>query len=185
MRSRRGVSIIEMITVMVIIGAVMAIVFPRLRISPLQQTKDAANQIAQDIELVRTRALSTRSFVRISFVDGPGGWGAFLDDDRDSVITGSDTERNAAAAFGHRDLPTGVLFGRGTAPPAPRDLIASGPISFANPWVDFDPRGLVAASGQTATIYLESLTDPNAVSAVQLSPAGNVKVLIYRGGSWH
>jgi type II secretory pathway pseudopilin PulG len=185
MRRRRGASIIEMITVMVIIGAVMAIVFPRLSVSPLQHTKTAAQQIAQDIELVRTRALSSRSFARISFVDGAGGWGAFLDDDRDSVITGTEPERNAAAAFGHRDLPSNVLFGRGTAPPAPRDDLAAGPISFVSPWVDFDPRGLVAASGQTATIYLESLTDPNAVSAVQLSPAGNVKVLTYRDGQWH
>jgi type II secretory pathway pseudopilin PulG len=184
MRPRRGITVVELIVVMVIIGAVMAIVFPRLTVSPRQRTMAAVTQIAQDIEVVRTRALATRSRARIAFNDGPGGWGAFVDDDRDSVITGTDDERTAAGVFGHRELPEGLVFGRGSAPAAPRDLLATGAISFVSPWVDFDPRGLVAETGQTATIYVESLSDASVVGAVQLSPAGSVRVLTYRDGQW-
>ena len=182
---RRGMTVIELITVLVIVGTMMAIVLPRFKMSPRQSTQTQAFQIAQDLELVRTRALSTRSRARICFQDlSNRGWGSFLDHNRDGIIVENGTERTAAAAFGHRDLPAGVKYGRGTAPPAPNDTFGGSTISFVNHWVEFDARGLLVETGQTATIYLQNEQDPSAVNAVQMSPAGNVRIWTYLNSQW-
>jgi prepilin-type N-terminal cleavage/methylation domain-containing protein len=181
---RRGMTLMELITVLVIVGSMLAMVLPRFKISPRQTTQAMAFQIAQDLELVRTRALSTRANTRICFQDGARGWGSFMDHDRDGIIAENDTERTAAAAFGHRDLPQGVSYGRGSAPPAPNDAFGHSNISYVNHWVEFDTRGLLTERGQTATIYLVNDSDPTAVNAVQLSPAGSVRIWTWMNNQW-
>jgi type II secretory pathway pseudopilin PulG len=181
---RVGMTIMELLAVLVIVGSLLAMVLPRFTISPRQSTQAMAFQIAQDLELVRTRALATRANTRICFQDGSRGWGSFLDHDRDGSIAENDTERTAAAAFGHRELPAGVNYGRGTAPSAPNDSFGGSDISYVNHWVEFDTRGLLTERGQTATIYLVNASDPTAVNAVQLSPAGNVRIWTWMNNQW-
>ena len=62
--ARRGFTLIELLMVVVVVGVMMSIAVPRLRITPETEVQLAAMQLAQDIDLARTRALSTRSASR-------------------------------------------------------------------------------------------------------------------------
>jgi type II secretory pathway pseudopilin PulG len=178
-------TMLELLVVLAVIGTMAGIVLPRFKLTGRQAAQTAAFQIAQDLELVRTRALATRARTRICFQDGSNrAWGSFADHDRDGLIAENETERTAAAAFGRRTLPVGVSYGRGNAPPAPNDAFGRPDISFVDHWVEFDSRGLLVETGQTATIYLRNDRDPNAVSAVQMSPAGNVRIWTWRDAQW-
>ncbi len=72
--SRKGFTLIEAITVVVMVGLMMAIGIPYLRISPYREVRNAGMQLARDFEAVRTRALATRSAARIVFDPSGAGY---------------------------------------------------------------------------------------------------------------
>ncbi len=65
--NRRGMSLVEMLMVVVMIGLMVAFALPRMRVSPLTHARNAADQLVRDLEQARVRALSTRSLVRVVF----------------------------------------------------------------------------------------------------------------------
>ena len=65
--SRAGISLVEIIIVITMVGLMAGIMVPRFRMSPKQKLRAAAQVVAYDLELARTRALSTRSLVRVNF----------------------------------------------------------------------------------------------------------------------
>ena len=66
-RARRGFTIIELLAVMMIVGIMMAVMLPKFRISEKTEVQLAGIQLAQDMDIARTRALSTREQVRVAF----------------------------------------------------------------------------------------------------------------------
>ncbi len=184
MRNRRaGISLVEIVIVITMVGLMAGIMAPKFRMSPKQKLRSAAQVLAYDLELARTRALSTRSIVRVTFDAVGRSYSGYLDDDRNGTIGQTAAEMTALSAFNTKALDTGVNYDRGTAPDLP-NFAGAGNITFASSQVEFDPRGLANPFGSRGVIYLRHADDAAAVSAVSVSPAGGIQVWRYQGGAW-
>ncbi len=161
---RAGFTLIELLMVVIVVGVMMAVAVPKFRISPETEVQLAAMQLAQDIDLARTRALSTRSR-RVQFGASARDYTGYLDIDNDGTISGTSTEREALRGFATRTLPTRVDYGRGSAGPIPNDASSSA-ITFSGSQVDFDSRGLTFPMGNSGVIYVRHEVTSSAVAAV-------------------
>ncbi len=183
-RERRGFTIIELLAVVMIVGIMMAVMLPKFRISEKTEVQLAGIQLAQDIDIARTRALSTREQVRVAFNGTTRKYGGYLDDNGDGTIAETAAEWQALRGFGIRELPIRVSFSRGSAGPIPDDA-TSGGIGLPNERIEFDSRGLTMPMGARGVVYLANDNDPYAVVAVQITPSGNVRFWTYhQDGGW-
>jgi prepilin-type N-terminal cleavage/methylation domain-containing protein len=180
-RSRRGFSLIEIMIVVVLIGLMMAIVVPRFRVSQWTKSREAADQLARDLEAARSRALATRSIVRIVVDPVTATYTGYLDDNRDGILAQSAAETVALATFRSRTLDQDVQFGRGAAPDLP-GFPGGGGITLPNNRVDFDARGLTLPLGTRGVIYLRSGANRAAVTAVSISASAGIQAWVYQGG---
>ena len=169
--------------VVVVVGAMMAVAVPKFRISAETEVQLAGMQMAQDIDLTRTRALSTRSASRVAFNASGRNYTGYLDNDDNGTIAESQAEREALRGFATRTLPTRVQFGRGTATAIPDDG-GSGAITLPGSRVEFDSRGLTTPMGTGGVIYLRHEVKATAVTAIAVSPAGSVRLWTWRNGAW-
>jgi len=177
----RGFTILELIIVIVIVGLTMGIVAPRFRLSGATAVQLAGTQLAQDIDVTRTRALTTRQKSRVSFRSSAKTYGGYLDHDDDGTIGEIAIEWQDLRGFGERSLPAGVSFGRGGAPTLPDDA-SGGDITFADSRVEFDSRGLTIPQGNGGVVYLRSDKEPGAAVAIQVAPSGHVRFWTWKSG---
>lgn len=184
-RPRTGFTMIEVLLVVAMIGVMVAVVGPKFRLNESTEVQLAGMQIAQDMELARTRALATRSEVRFVFETGttPAAYAGYLDDNRDGAIAESETERDALRGFGRRELPARVEFGRGSADPLPSDPNGND-VTFANGRVLFNARGITEPLGTSGVVYLTSTIDDSFASAIAVSGSGAVRLWMWRNGEW-
>jgi prepilin-type N-terminal cleavage/methylation domain-containing protein len=184
MRGKRdGFTLIEVLIVVVLIGVMMAIVVPRFRVSQATKTRTAADQLARDLEAVRSRALSTRSIARLAFDPVTNTYVGYLDADRDGTIGQTAVETAALQVFRTRALDPDVRIGRVGAPDLP-GFAGAGNITLPNSRVDFDARGLTTPLGTQGVLYLSGTTDQTAVAAVSVSAAAGIQTWVYRNGAW-
>jgi len=176
---RRGTSLVELLIVMVLVGIMTTIAAPRLLPSPKGTVEQNARLLAQGMDMARTRAYSARALVRVVVADSI--WQSFLDQNRDSVIAETATERTAFGVMSSRILETGVVFGRGSASRIPGDTAAT-PVGTRR--VTFGARGTTEPFGAGTVLYLTHNSDATAVSAVEITPAANVKVWRWVDGAW-
>ena len=181
--NRRGTSLIEMLTVVVMIGILVAMVVPYLRVSPLTRARNSAEQLVRDLEQCRIRALSTRSMVRVVLDPVANTYTGYLDINRDSVFTLSAAETDSLRAFGTRPLTDGVVIGRGATPDLPA-MPGLGNITFAANHIDFDPRGLTTPFGTRGVVYLIHQTNAAAVAAVTVTSGAGIRSWVYDGTAW-
>lgn len=177
----RGFTILELIIVIVVVGLTMGIVAPRFRLSGATAVQLAGTQMAQDIDVTRTRALTTRQKSRVTFRSSAKAYGGYLDHDDDGTIGEIAIEWQDLRGFGERSLPAGVSFGRGGAPTLPDDA-SGGDITFADSRVEFDSRGLTIPQGNGGVVYLRSDTEAGAAVAIQVAPSGNVRFWTWKSG---
>jgi prepilin-type N-terminal cleavage/methylation domain-containing protein len=182
-QARRGFTLIEILIVFVMIGIMMAIVIPHFRVSNAAHVRDAARLLATDLELARTRALTTTSKVRVVFDVASQRYTGYLDDDRNGVFTQNTAEINALAAFRPRSFTDGVQIGRGATPAVP-GMAGAGAITLPFSRVQFATMGVTDPFGTTGVVYLRSSLDATAVAAVSITGAAGVRVWVYRGGAW-
>lgn len=182
--SRKGLTLIELLTVIVMLGILTAIAVPRLRVTPRTRVRFAAQQLARDLELTRTRALATRSSARVAFTPGLQSYAGYLDFDRDGVFAQSAEETDSLRGFGGRVLETGVVYGRAGGVPDLPALPGVGSITVPNSRIDFDTRGLTTPFGSRGVIYLSLVDDPTTVAAVSITGAGGIHAWAYIGGAW-
>ena len=180
---RFGYTLVELMVVVLMVASMMAIALPRLRISAATEVQLAGMQLAQDLDLARTRALSTRSMARVSFSTSARTYTGYLDDDTDGTIAETQAERDALHGFATRTLPTNVNYGRGSASAVAGDA-ASGVVTFPSAKMNVDSRGLLTPMTASGTVYLVNQNDPTAVVAVAVSPAGNMRLWTWREGAW-
>jgi prepilin-type N-terminal cleavage/methylation domain-containing protein len=182
--TRKGFTLIEMLIAISMISILLAIAIPFMRVSPTRQVRLAATQLSRDVEMTRTRALSARQMVRISFDTKGPAYSGYADANDDGNISETSTEMSALRAFGRREIDSRVSFGRGSASAVPGDTAGSGAISFPTDYVEFNPRGVTIPFGTRGAVYLVHNDDPDAVAAVQVTGSGSVKLWVYRGGTW-
>lgn len=173
----------EMMVVLALVGLMTAMVAPRLRVSSRQRVRAAAYQLQQDLDLVRTRALTTRRATRLVFDVTHGSYDGYLADRGSTTFAQSAAEQDSLAALRHRSLPDGVSFGRSSAPDLP-GFAGSGDVTLPDSRADFDSRGMVQPFGTRGVIYLTHDDDPGAVAAVALTPGAAIRVYVYNGESW-
>jgi type II secretion system protein H len=177
---RAGTSLIEMLIVLTLLGILTSIAAPRMRPSSKGTVEQNSRLLAQDLDLARTRAYATRALVRVVVSDTL--WQSFLDQNRDSTIAEITDERTAFGAMNSRILGQHVQFGRGVAPPIPTD--SAGTPVYGTRRIQFGPRGTTEPFGSSAILYLTYDTDSTAVSAVEITPAANVRVWRWVDGAW-
>ncbi len=183
-RDPRGFTIIELLSVVAIVGIMMAMILPKFRISEKTEVQLAGIQLAQDMDVARTRALSTREMVRVAFTTSARKYGGYLDDNGDGLIAESAVEWQALRGFGVRELPPRVQYSRGAAGAIPGDL-SSGSVTFPDARIEFDSRGLTTPMGSRGVVYLANENDPYAVVAIQVTPSGNVRFWTFKqSGGW-
>ena len=184
-RARRNAfTLIEILIVVTLVGIMVAIAAPHFRITELAETQLAGMQMVQDVDFARTRALSSRSLSRVTFYDsGTPSYAGYLDTDQDSTVAETADEMLSLHGFGRRPLPDRVMYGRGAVPAIPNDGSDS-PITFANNRVEFNSRGIVLPTGSSGVVYMRHANKPQAVVAVEVSAAGNVRLWTYKGGGW-
>lgn len=182
---RAGFTMIEALLVITMIGVMVAIVGPKFRLNESTEVQLAGMQLAQDLELARTRALATRSGVRFVFEPGntPGTYVGYLDHNGDGTIGETDTERLALRGYGRRKLPARVTYGRGGAPALPTDGNGNA-ITFNSSRLFFNSRGITEPLGYSGVVYLTSTIDPAYVSAIAVSGSGAVRLWSWRNGEW-
>lgn len=183
MRVRRGFTLVEVLVVIVMIGIMMKIVVPRFRVSNASRVRGAARQMAADLEVARTRALSTTSKVRVVFNVASQQYSGYLDVDRDGVFVQNAAETNALAAFNTRTLTDGVQMARGATPDVP-GMAGAGAITLPNSRVQFATMGVTDPFGTSGVVYLRSSLDATAIAAVSITGAAGVRVWVYKGGAW-
>jgi type II secretory pathway pseudopilin PulG len=184
-RDRRGISLVELLIVVTMIGLLSAIIVPRFRVTPATRLRQAARQLALDLEYGRSRALATRSPARVAFATtGTLGYSGFLDFDRDGVFAQSAAESDSLAGFRARPLEPRVGFGRPGGVPDLPALPGTGAITLPNARIDFDTRGLTAPFGIKGVIYLTHADDPTAAAAVSITAAAGIRAWVYQNGSW-
>lgn len=180
---RRGFTLVETLVVITMIGIMSAIVIPRFRVSNATLVRQAAQQLAVDLELARTRALSTTSMVRVVLNTGAQTYSGYLDDNRDGVFAQNTSEINALGAFQTRILTDGVRIARGATPGVP-GMAGAGAVTLPGSRVEFATQGITNPFGTAGVIYLTSANDATAIAAVSVSAAAGVRVWVYKGGSW-
>ena len=176
-----GFTFIEILVVLTMMGVMAAMTVPMFRVSPVQKVDSAAIQLVRDLELARTRAMATRSQVRMVFDPVAQRYIGYLDHDRDSVIDQTTVESKALRGMGMRDLPGDVLFGVGSGGTVPGEL-GSPPITFATNKLEFGPNGVTDPFGTRGTFYLVHRDDPSATAAVTVTGSGSFKAWQYRAG---
>ena len=183
MREERGFSLIEMLVVICVISICMAIIAPRFRVTNIQRVNLAADQLVNDLELVRTRAITARGVTRMVITPATNSYTAYLDDNSDGVINEVATETAALRGLQTRALTDNVILGRGVAPQL-AGFPGPGATTFTADKVDFDTRGVTTPFGTRGVVYFTSSLDNTAVAAVTVTPGGGIRRWVYRGGAW-
>ena len=181
-RGRRGFSLIELLTVITVMGIMMTIALPYMRVSPQTKVRSAGRDLVRYLEVIRTRALSAKKGVRLTFNLADASYTAYLDDNRDGTFDQTVAE-SQAVGIGTRSLRSRTLFGMGNASELP-NYPGSGPVTFANDRVEFNTRGVTTPFGLRGVVYIVYVDDPNAVAAVSISGSASFKVWVYRDGVW-
>jgi len=182
--AREGFSLIELVVVMAIFGLFLTIALPRLSTSAKTRVRQSAQQLVQDLELTRTRALAARSAVRVTFDPASRSYRPYLDFNRDSVFAQSQAENDSLRAFASHTLQAGVQFARPGGVPDLPILPGPGAITLAGNQIDFDSRGLTTPFGSKGVLYLSDPSDATAVAAVSITAASGIRAWIYQGGAW-
>lgn len=177
---RRGTSLVEMLIVLTLLGIITSIAAPKLRPSAKGTVEQTARLMAQDLDLARTRAFATRSLTRVVVQDTL--WQSFLDNNRDTVIVESGSERTAFGALNSRRMTERVILGRGFASRLPSDTVTAIPPAVRR--IQFGARGTTEPFGTSTVLYLTYTSDSTAVSAVEITPAANVRVWRWVDGTW-
>ncbi len=191
----RGMTIIELVVVMLMFAVVATVALPRaVKSSPRQQVDLAARALMRDLEQVRMRALSAKRVVRVRFDKSKDFYTAFMDvtPDRQGTLleTAKEVEesglliRGSSGGLSGVSLPRGVRFGAGAASVGPSGAAIVNPVSLTNDRVDFDARGMVTPAGAGGTVLITHDDDPAAVAAVTISGASAFRTWRFQGGQW-
>ena len=150
MERKRGLTIIELVVVMCILGVMVLIAIPNIgRWIPRYRLKSAARDVASNMQLARLGAIkdnrewailfdTSGQLYRIISDKGPdGNWGT-LDDTEEKVVNLSDYPNIGFGDSGHGPIPNGAPVGDG--------------VTFGGHRAEFNPGGTSTAG----TVYVQN-----------------------------
>ena len=183
LRGRRGFSLLEVVVVLVLFGAVLSITLGRLRISEEREVEMASSEVVRLLDMARAKAIATRRGVRVRFDGVNARVTAYLDHDRDGTITESQTEQDAFQGFGTQKLRRGVRFGRGSASAFPGDSL-SGAITLPGEALEFDSRGIPTPLGTSGVLYIRHNAEESVVAAISVTGSASFRLWRWLDGAW-
>jgi prepilin-type N-terminal cleavage/methylation domain-containing protein len=199
-RTARGVTLLEMLIVLVVIAILSAITYPVFAgDTPTAKVRRSAQQLAEVMREARFRAISLNRDVYVHIQ--PGGavdfYTAYANlGDPGDVPTGTPAEiaasgvtlPDAQGSWRGRQLDEDVTLSSGSAPSAPGGGVIGGAVDLPSNPIVFDSRGTVKwpSDGQrwSGHVYLTHKKHSTAVRAVSVSRTGLVKVWHLHGGEW-
>lgn len=178
---RHGFSMIEVLSVIVIIGLLTAIALPRVSLASYQ-ANGAAQVVSTALSYAQRQAISRQADTRVAFDLANNRLRIHEDRNNDNVI---DVGERVTFA----NLPEGITFGRGTAPAR---AIGSEVVTFTRaqgilPVLIFRRDGTASEDGgvylsTTAGLSIDRTAD---VRAVEISRAtGRASWFSYATGAW-
>jgi len=148
LRSTLGITLTELVVTIGIAGILMGIAIPSFISSlPTLRLSDAAQQVATDLRLARTKAISRGTKYRLTLVGGVPGATSYVIDKEDPDNPGTYIDES-----GPFDLPEGIT------------VSAVGPHPF------FSPRGTASVASWI------TLSNGTETQDVQLNAAGMVSI---------
>ena len=180
-RDRRGFSLVEALTVIVIIGLMTGIAIPRSRLTTYRASS-GAQVVATTLIYAQRQAISRQADTRVAFDVANNELRIHEDADNDNVIDAN--ERVTMTA-----LPDGVTFGRGAAPARP---MGGAVVNFTRtqgilPIVIFHRDGSASENGGVYVTTIDGLSVGRTadVRAVEVSRAtGRAAWFSYATGAW-
>jgi prepilin-type N-terminal cleavage/methylation domain-containing protein len=180
-RDRRGFTLIEALTVIIIIGIMTGIAIPRSRLTTYRASS-GAQVVATTLIYAQRQAISRQSDIRVAFDVANNEMRIHEDADNDNVIDAN--ERVTMTA-----LPDGVTFGRGGAPARP---MGGAIVNFTRtqgilPMVVFHRDGSASENGGVYVTTIDGLSVGRTadVRAVEVSRAtGRAAWFSYATGAW-
>lgn len=156
--NRQGFSLVEIVIVMVLFGAMTAIAAPKLRPSHQTRTRFEARLVSRDLEMVRAMAMARKEEVRVEF--GTSDYSIFVSDSlvrREKLTDGIQFSTGSSALSG---FPTGSLSE-----------------------LQFDALGIPLPRGTRGVVYLNH-EDGDGHAAVSVAGSGSFRVWSLIGGVW-
>lgn len=192
----KGFTLIEILIVTLLIGIVASVAIPRaFRTNPERLAYRSARELANDLEQVRTSAVSAKRTLRVKFATGQRFYTAFVDTtaDRTGTIDENAGEirasrllvRGSSGGLSGVVLPEKIVFSAGSATVGPEGRPTGGVVvSGGVDYLEFNTRGLLVPLGTSAVAYVSHSEDPSAVAAVTISGAGSFQIWRWVDGKW-
>lgn len=157
--NRKGFSLVEVVIVMVLFGAMTAIAVPKMRPSNQTRTRFEARLVSRDLEMVRAMAMARKEEVRVAF-----------ETDAYSIFVSDSLVRREA-------LADGIQFSSDGA-----SEVSGFPVGSLDE-LQFDALGIPLPRGTRGVLYL-SHEDGDGHAAVSVAGSGSFKVWSFIGGVW-
>jgi prepilin-type N-terminal cleavage/methylation domain-containing protein len=184
LKSTEGFSLVEVMTVIAIIGIITAIALPTyISGMPHRRLKSAARDLYGAMQQARLLAVKKNHPVHVCFNTGADSY--FLDDDGDLNLCDTPPVKQIDLKEKYYD----VQFGRGDAPSS-KPALGAFDINLA-PYITFLPAGTAQFETENGpnAVYIENITSPSEKEkesfAVAVMDSGAVKISWYDGkGNW-
>jgi prepilin-type N-terminal cleavage/methylation domain-containing protein len=181
MANRRGFTLIEALTVIVIIGLMAGLAIPRSGVATYR-ANSGAQVVTSALIYAQRQAISRQADTRVAFDVANNEMRVHEDADNDNVIDLGERVTSTA-------LPEGLTFGRGAAPAR---AMGGATVNFTRtqgglPMVVFHRDGSASENGGVYVITIDGLSVGRAtdVRAVEVSRAtGRAAWFSYGTGAW-
>ncbi|MDX2183506.1 MAG: hypothetical protein SFW08_05915 [Gemmatimonadaceae bacterium] len=179
---RRGFTFFEIAAVFVIIGVMVALVYPQVRRTEPQAVQAQATQLRRDLESLRSRALAAGRLIRVRFDSGGRSYSWITDVNGSLTFDATDSSLAGPGMIGSRSLASNVRFGRAGMPAVPA-FPGIGGIVLDSASITFDHRGVTFPARRRGVIYFTGTSGLGA-AAVSITGAGSFRIWGAVEGSW-